>query len=84
MGGNIETGMMDMLDNEQKREMFSEHFHKVLDKEIPGEQHAEERERRHDEGPPIFREGEIIELRGGRFRVARIDARKLILRPLKG
>lgn len=80
MGGNIETGKMDVL-TEDMREEFAKSFHQKLD-EIKME--PEERERRHDEGPPFFSEGEILELRGCRFRVARIDSQKLILRPVKG
>ena len=84
MGGNIETGMMEILNDEEKRALFSEHFHKTLDKTIPEKKHSEERERRHDEGPPIFKVGEILEMRGGNFRVARIGKRGMLLRPVKG
>ena len=84
MGGNIETGMMEMLDDEMQHKFFEDNFHKLLDRKLPGDLHAEERERRHDEGPPIFRIDEILELRGGRFRVSQIDTDALILRPVKG
>lgn len=82
MGGNIETGMMEMLNDEERRAMFSEHFHKTLDKDVLTS--PKEKERRHDEGPPIFKLDEVIEVRGGRFRVARIGKRGLLLRPVKG
>lgn len=84
MGGNIETGMMDILPDEETRRAFEEHFHKVLDKKIPGDMKAEERERRHDEGPPIFRVGEVLEFRGGRFEVKLISEEALVLMPVKG
>lgn len=80
MGGNIETGKMDVLTEDMKEE-FAESFHQKLDKL---DMQPEERERRHDEGPPFFRVDEILELRGCRFRVARIDSQKLILRPVRG
>lgn len=82
MGGNIRTGEMEMLNTEEAREFFRNDFHSALDQEVSME--PEERERRHDEGPPIFHEEEIIEIRGGRFRVARVSKRGMLLRPVKG
>ena len=84
MGGNIETGMMEMLDDETRRQLFETKFHNSLDTMLPSDMHAEERERRHDEGPPIFRVGEVLEIRGGKYRVARIGKRGMILRPVAG
>lgn len=34
-------------------------------------------------GPTVFQEGEIIVLKGYKFRVGRVDPNKLILRPVK-
>ena len=84
MGGNIETGMMEMLDDEKRRALFETDFHGAVDRMMPGDMHAEDRERRHDEGPPIFRVGEVLEIRGGKYRVGRIGKRGMILRPVKG
>ena len=79
MGGNIETGEMEML-SKDALELFKQDHHDRVDRLVK----EEDRERRHDEGPPIFRKDEIIELRGARFRVARIAKNMLMLRPLKG
>ena len=84
MGGDIRSGTMEQLKNEETQKIFKDYFHNTLDEMLPGEQHKEERERRHDEGPPIFHVGEILETRGGRFRVTRIDRKGIRLKLMKG
>ncbi len=84
MGGDIRSGEMHELDTEAKRKFFQNYYHETLDEVLTGDQHVEERERRHDEGPPIFRVGETIELRGARFRLTKMDRKGLRLKLLKG
>ena len=90
MGADIETGMMEMMDADtmedllKEKSAFSDKFHNSLDKMLPGDMHEEMRERRHDEGPPIFRVGEVLEIRGGRFEVTLLDSEKMLLMPVRG
>ncbi len=42
-----------------------------------------DKERLAEAGPPKFKKGEIVEIHGYQFKITRIDARKLILRPVK-
>ena len=90
MAMNIETGRIEALNSEtmelltQGKKKAADQFHKALDDMLPGDMHEEQRERRHDEGPPIFRVGEVLEIRGGRFEVMLLDSEKMLLMPMKG
>lgn len=80
MGGNIETGRLEMLDDQKAMAEFTKQHHERVDRLVP----EEDRERRHDEGPPIFRVGEIVEVKGMRLEVMMIDSEALVLMPRKG
>ena len=82
MGANIETGMIEPLAGQQEIDEFKKQFHRRLDEAVPPSR-PDERMRRHDEGPPVFRQDETIELRGGRFRV-HIVGNMIALEPLVG
>ena len=90
MAMDIETGRIEALNSDtmelltKGKKRAANQFHKALDDMHPGDMHEEMRERRHDEGPPIFRVGEVLEIRGGRFEVMMIDTEKLLLMPVKG
>ena len=79
MGGNIESGRFDQLMPGDVPEFTRQH-HERVDRLVK----KEDRERRHDEGPPIFRVGEIVEVKGMRLEVMMIDSEALVLMPLKG
>lgn len=83
MGQNIETGRIEQLHTPEQQQTFKSMFHDMVDKQLHGPQQADTRMRRHNEGPPIFHEDEVIELRGGRWRV-HIVGQMLALEPLKG
>jgi len=40
-------------------------------------------ERLEEDGPPIFEKDEVVHIKGHPFRIARIDSKKLILRPVR-
>lgn len=81
MGGNIETGRMEMLsgDAEELRQFAEDHMKRV-NRVTPPEQ----KQARHDAGVPVFKVGETVGLRGMLFRIARVSERGLLLRPQKG
>lgn len=39
--------------------------------------------RRFKEGPPIFKQGEILNIKGYAFRVSILEAKRMVLRPYK-
>ncbi len=86
MGVNIDKGRIEEIPNEPElRELFERDFHRQLDKKLGGnELLKEELERRHDEGPPIFRHDEVIEIRGAKFRVISITEDAMVLTPMRG
>lgn len=78
MSANIMTGEISPVfrdGREELRKEFEAHLQKI---------DPTNAKRRAADGPPIFEVGETIELRGARFRVARIAKNMLLLRPLKG
>ena len=73
------TGAFVPIHDEAMRKRFSKAFQEHM-----AEAEVENGEERRRAGPPIFTEGEVLEIRGGLFKVTRISKRKLFLRAVRG
>ncbi|NVJ90856.1 MAG: hypothetical protein HWE34_04320 [Methylocystaceae bacterium] len=75
--------LMRLANSDEHKEYLARHSRQLEEMKTSNRQQRRAAERLEKDGPPIFFKDEVVHIKGHPFRIARIDSKKLILRPVR-